>query len=75
MRGYFVFVNGRKDRAAFDGQLEFAVEIIPYDGRDTWVEQAIIDAHTCLCKKKAPKGSKDCEWCAYRKAAEEVLSR
>ena len=72
-RGYFVFVNGRKDRAAFDGQLEFAVQILPYDGSDKWVDSALNDAHACLCQKKAPKGSEDCEWCAYREKANKVL--
>ncbi|OGJ56960.1 hypothetical protein A3H22_04495 [Candidatus Peribacteria bacterium RIFCSPLOWO2_12_FULL_55_15] len=67
-RGYFVYVNGRKDRAAFDGQLEFAVQIIPYYGSDKWVDGALQDAHACLCKKRAPKGSENCEWCIYRKA-------
>lgn len=67
-RGYFVYVNGRKDRAAFDGQLEFSVQILPYDGSDKWVEGALKKAHACLCKKKAPKCSGDCEWCAYHEA-------
>ena len=35
--GYFVYVNAYKDRAAFDGKLEFDVRIIPYKGSDGWV--------------------------------------
>ena len=35
--GYFVYVNGRKDLEAFDGKLEFYVDIIPYSGSDEWV--------------------------------------
>ena len=30
--GYFVYVNGRKDKEAFDGKLEFSIKVIPYVG-------------------------------------------
>ena len=39
--GYFVYVNGKSDAKAFDGKLEFDVELIPYTGNDTWVEPAV----------------------------------
>lgn len=71
--GYFVYVNADTDQNAFDGKLVFDEQLIAYKGNDRWVEQAIIDAHQCLHKKKAPKCSGDCKWCAYRQAAEEVL--
>src|SRR3989344_1553023 len=32
--GYFVYVNGRTDSEAFDGKLEFDVQILPYEGSD-----------------------------------------
>jgi len=34
---YFVFCNAAKDRAAFDGKLEFDITIVPYDGDDACV--------------------------------------
>lgn len=71
--GYFVYVNADTDLDAFDGKLIFKEEIIVHKGDDSWVEQAIIDAHKCLLKKKAPKASKDCDWCTYRANALEVL--
>ncbi len=70
--GYFVYVNGRKDKEAFDAKLEFDVKIIPYEGGDAWVEKAIIDAHKCLMSDELPKSGWDCELCKYRKAAAEV---
>lgn len=70
--GYFVYVNGKKDRAAFDGKLEFDVELIPYRGDDGWVEKAIISAHKCLRSPRLPKQGNDCEYCAYRAAAARV---
>jgi len=70
--GYFVYVNARTDLKAFDAKLVFDTQIIAHKGKDDWVEKAIIDAHKCLRKKKIPKCSKDCEWCAYREAAKSV---
>lgn len=66
--GYFVYVNGKTDRAAFDGKLEFDVQIIPYTGSDAWVEGAITAAHACLNRRTAPKPSATCSYCAYAAA-------
>ncbi|MDO8557670.1 MAG: PD-(D/E)XK nuclease family protein [bacterium] len=70
--GYFVYANGKKDRKAFDGKLEFEVEIIPYKGKADWVEQGLLDAHACLMGDKFPKSAPDCPLCLYRAAAKEV---
>lgn len=66
--GYFVYANGDKDKAAFDGRLEFKVEIIPYKGSDDWVEGTILDAKKCL-EGEMPSATETCEYCAYRQAA------
>lgn len=66
---YFVYCNGKKDRAAFDSKLEFDVRVLPYEGDDSWVEQAIIDAHQCLVAGKLPDAAPGCEYCNYIKAA------
>ena len=71
--GYFVYCNGKKDREAFDGKLEFDVTIIPYTGLDDWVEKTLIDAHETLCKDTVPKAGKDCDYCEYREAAATVI--
>lgn len=63
--GYFVYVNGKTDRAAFDGKLEFDVQILTYSGNDRWVEKAIMDAHTCLSSTVIPGPSAICEYCSY----------
>ena len=66
--GYFVYCNGIKDKEAFDAKLEFDVTLIPYEGNDNWVEQAIIDAHKCLMNNKIPSADADCDYCKYFKA-------
>ncbi len=63
--GYFVYANGRTDMEAFDAKLEFRVKIIPYEGSDNWVEQAVLDLTACLNSDVAPKPAQDCEYCGY----------
>ncbi len=70
--GYFVYVNGKTDREAFDGRLEFDVKLIPYQGDDSWVEKKILEAHTCLKAKTIPPAKPDCDYCNYRHAAAQV---
>jgi len=66
--GYFVYCNGNTDKEAFDGKLEFDIKVIPYEGDDSWVEKAIIDAHKCLNSEKIPEAGTDCDYCKYVKA-------
>lgn len=70
--GYFVYCNGDTDKEAFDGKLEFNVKIIPYTGDDGWVEKTVIDAHDCLLNDGVPKTGKNCDYCRYREAVNEI---
>ena len=70
--GYFVYVNGQKDRKAFDGKLEFDVTLIAHRGDDSWVPDAIINAKKCLDNDDLPSSNPTCEFCAYRKFIREV---
>jgi len=70
--GYFVYANGRKDREAFDGKLEFEVHLLAYTGDDSWVEGTIIEAHECLCADTIPPAGKECPFCKYRAQAATV---
>jgi hypothetical protein len=66
--GYFVYVNGRRDLAAFDGKLEFDIHLIPYTGHDAWVEPTLLKIKDCLASAAIPKSNPACEYCAYRYA-------
>ncbi len=68
-KGFFVYANARKDRKAFDGRLEFDIQIIPYLGDSSWVEETINKAHECLMSEEIPGPAKGCEYCAYREKA------
>lgn len=67
--GYFVYANGLRDKQAFDGKLEFDVQIIPYQGTDTWIENQLVSAMNCLQGKTLPLSRPDCPYCSYRQAA------
>lgn len=69
--GYFVYCNGRTDREAFDGKLEFDIKIIPYIGDNSWVEETIFKAHDCLSSEAIPKANPTCDYCRYVKARKE----
>ncbi len=70
---YFVYVNGRADREAFDGRLEFDLKILPYTGSDAWIEPIVTRLHACLIGERIPAPASSCDYCAYRKVAGEAL--
>ena len=65
--GYFVYANGKSDRAAFDGKLEFDVIIIPYKGSDAWIEKTLFKLKENLMLSSVPAPSPICEYCTYIK--------
>jgi len=71
-KGYFVYCNGKKDREAFDGKLEFDIELIEYIGDDSWVEAKLIAAKECLLKAQIPEPSDTCELCRFKKAIKAI---
>ena len=73
--GYFVFCNGKTDRSAFDGKLEFDITIIPYVGKDTWVEKVLMDIHKCLMSDVLPEDRSTCEYCQYRNSVKQYESK
>ena len=73
--GYFVYCNGKTDKEAFDGKLEFDVRIIPYEGDTSWVEKTILDAIECLKSENLPGPGLECDFCKYRKAVRHAVSQ
>lgn len=70
--GYFVFANADSAKENFAGKLEFAMTILSYVGDDSWVEDALREVHRCLMMESPPSAAMDCEWCAYRRAAQKA---
>jgi len=73
--GYFVYANGKKDRAAFDGKLEFDVTLIAYTGKADWIPDTLRAIKATLEGNDLPSASEDCDHCKYRKAVKEVTER
>ncbi len=76
--GYIVYANGLSDKKAFDGKLEFDVELIPYTGSDTWVEGKLMALKEMLMSEEIPPvgtafGGGPCDYCSYREAAGKAL--
>ena len=67
--GYFVYVNGRKDLGSFDGKLEFEINLIPYKGKDDWIDDVLVGAKKCLDSDTIPTAGDNCEYCKYREQA------
>ncbi len=63
--GYFVYANGKMDRPAFNGKLEFDVTLIPYEGDPVWVEDTISRIKETLDSGVIPVASETCEHCAF----------
>ncbi|HUO55991.1 MAG TPA: PD-(D/E)XK nuclease family protein [Candidatus Paceibacterota bacterium] len=71
--GYWVYANASKDKAAFDGKLEFELTLVPYQGDDSWVESTLYQIKDCLESNEIPLAGADCDYCAYREAAGRAL--
>ncbi|MEK9177091.1 MAG: PD-(D/E)XK nuclease family protein [Patescibacteria group bacterium] len=72
--GYFVYVNGRTDREAFNGKLEFDAKIIPYVGSADWLPGVLADIKKCLVSDVIPETGPSCDYCTYREAAGKALT-
>lgn len=71
--GYFVYVNGDRDKEAFDGKLEFDTEVIAYEGDTSWIEERLLAIKETLDSDEVPHSGELCEFCPYRSAAGKVL--
>jgi len=66
--GYFVYCNGKSDKKAFDGKLEFDVTLISYKGNSSWIDKTILNIHECLNSDEIPASGSDCDYCSYVEA-------
>jgi len=67
--GYIVYANASKNRAKFDGKLEFELTIHPHKGNTSWIEPTIFEIKKTLDSDKLPASGAECEYCPYRKDA------
>jgi hypothetical protein len=71
--GYLVYANARTDKAAFDGQLEFEVTLVPMEGDTSWIDEILPKIKATLESDEIPPIGDACEFCPYREAAGKKL--
>ena len=71
--GYFVYCNGDRSKENFSNKLEFIIKILPYTGDDSWIENTILDAYTCLSAEMIPEPTHSCEFCLYQTTVQKHL--
>lgn len=62
---YFVHANGDVRAPEFGGTLSFAMSLVPYEGSDAWVEQALLDIRQLLNSGAMPQAAAECQYCSY----------
>jgi hypothetical protein len=72
--GYFVYCNADKLRPVFDARLDFYIDVMPYEGDDSWVDKAVREAQKCLAHNKLPPFTPTCQFCQYLQATDQVIS-
>ncbi|MFC1731919.1 PD-(D/E)XK nuclease family protein [candidate division KSB1 bacterium] len=71
--GYFVYVNGRTDVDKFDAKLEFDIKLLPYTGKDDWIEAVLQNIKKTLESDAIPVAGEGCDYCPYREVAGKKL--
>ena len=80
-KGYFLYVDGQhinkagmidKDQPS-KAYMEFNTSIIPYDGIDDWVEDALFNIKELLLKKNPPEHAEDCEYARFLRETQSAL--
>lgn len=77
--GYFVFARVNKANGfavpaeasregGAMGNLSFDLFLESYEGNDSWVENALLNARDVLDSEEIPESSSDCEYCQYRES-------
>jgi hypothetical protein len=74
--GYFVYTNARMDTEGFGDQLSFTTKLIPYTGKDFWVEPTLEKMKACMEGDMPEVGESimggACEYCTYARARTEL---
>ena len=62
---YFVYCTGDNTKDSFEGNINFNINLIPYKGDFSWVEQALNELIECIESDDVPIPSLDCDYCKY----------
>jgi hypothetical protein len=68
-RGFLLFANARKDRASFDGRLDFDMQLVEITVDTDWIEPTLESIKACLMADEPPPAAENCGNCGYVAAA------
>lgn len=71
--GYFLICNGDSSEAGFTGKLSFDFLLLPHEGNDFWIEDALVQIKDCLGKNTMPAMSENCDYCKYWEAVKKHM--
>lgn len=63
--GYFVYCNADTEKNDFKKKLEFKMIILPYEGNDFWIENALLEIRVHLNNDSIPEPLATCDYCQY----------
>lgn len=71
--GYFVFAKASKANGFGEGEavLPFDIFVEKYEGDNSWVDKAIVNARIAFDSEEIPKAANACIYCEYRAKASE----
>lgn len=62
---FFVFANALKSPEKFDSKLTFEMQIISYEGDNSWVDQRIREIVKTMKNQELPLPNSNCKYCNY----------
>lgn len=71
--GYFLICNGDSSEAGFTGKLSFDFLLLPHEGKDSWIEDTLLQIKDCLGKNIMPAMSENCDYCKYWNAVKKHM--
>lgn len=62
---YFVYCTGNSKHENFNDTLHFYSHVIPYNGSDAWIDDAIERMFETLAQAQPPAPTPDCDYCNF----------
>ena len=66
--GYWLVCNANhRDQKTFNGNLNFKIDLLPYDVSTDYIEDSLVELEKCYNNSKIPQPSSACDTCRWQK--------
>ena len=66
--GYWLVCNAQyKDQKTFSGNLNFKIDLLPYDVNTDYIEDTLVELEKCYNDSKIPQSNSACDACRWQK--------